>query len=631
MSRFSIRRQIFILTVSMIVGLILVSALSWVVQDKLTTALQKDARTVEQEHMILALRDEVIAAEIAVLSFATGDVPAWERFVAHHEKLLSDMDKAISDLPAPVQEQLAPLREQLAAAETHFSDVEDEALFGQMDTLNSALRPVMRSSADAFSQIAAMMSEQTITKRAATQSQALMLETLTKMVIGLALALGIVLSWLVGRSIARLISSAAQTVESLAAERYDCEVSGQDRGDELGSMARSLSTLCDRLEASASANAREQEENALRVDLFHNISAAMSRLKNGKLDARITGETWAKLGEEYLHLCDDFNDLAETLAELVGSLRASVDIVTGNAGDLSDMSGEMSHRAELQAATLEQSAAALDQLSTGIQAAASQAEEANTMVSQGRSHAEEGGTVMARALDAMSSIAKSSEQITQIIDVIDDIAFQTNLLALNAGVEAARAGESGKGFAVVASEVRNLAQRAAESAHEIKELVMSSTAQVEDGEKLVQETSQTLAQIVQSVSDVSERVSAIAAASREQATGVQEINVGVGELDKVTQQNAEMVNETSAASRQLSSEAQRLSELLQRFSGEATSSPPMDISQELSPAVTRPALAEETGDPGAWNSPAASPAPSVPDEDMDGSPDDMNAAIWKDF
>ena len=317
------------------------------------------------------------------------------------------------------------------------------------------------------------------------------------------------------------------------------------------------------------------------------------------------------------------NGLAEALCELVDTLKQSATLVQSNAGDLSSMSSEMSRRSEVQAATLEQSAAALEELAGSVDSAADRARLADELVTENRQRAEEGGSVMARAMEAMASITKSSEQITQIIGVIDDIAFQTNLLALNAGVEAARAGDSGKGFSVVASEVRSLAQRASDSAKEIKALVSNSSQQVKDGGRLVEDTSVTLSAIVKNVTEVSAMVSDIAQSAREQSSAVQEINIGVAELDKVTQENAAMAGQTTSASAQLTAEASRLSAMLQSFGGTADG---LDVTPQPAPLEMDIADSVEQFAP---------PRPSRPDPAPVAGPAPKPAATgtdgWQDF
>jgi methyl-accepting chemotaxis protein len=384
----------------------------------------------------------------------------------------------------------------------------------------------------------------------------------------IAMVSALVMALIFGNLLSRPVVEAARAVNRLVGEDYDSAIEGTGRGDEVGEISRNLASLRDRLSESQLAEAKNQEENSRRVELFHTLSEAMSRLKGGDLQGRIQSGDWSDLGENYELLCLDFNDLASALGDLVDQLRVSSGAVQQNAGELSNMSDDMSQRAETQAATLEESAAALDELSAGVRSASEQAQAAAHQASDGREEAEQGGAVMKQAMQAMAAIAESSERISKVISVIDDIAFQTSLLALNAGVEAARAGEAGRGFAVVASEVRNLALLAARSANEIKDLVNSSTKHVANGEHLVRATSETLERIVSNVASVSDIVNSIASSASEQASGVAEISIGVSQLDQVTQQNVAMVQDTSIASQKMSEEATRLTELLQRFAGD---------------------------------------------------------------
>jgi methyl-accepting chemotaxis protein len=307
-----------------------------------------------------------------------------------------------------------------------------------------------------------------------------------------------------------------------------------------------------------------EERERLQADqqqVVESLRAGLGALAGGDLAARLEDA----FGAEYEGLRNDFNEALDTLREAMTSLAETSHSIQRGAGEISSAADDLSRRTEGQAATLEETAAALDQLTASVRSSADGAANAAEAVESARKDAEESGETVRRAVAAMNRIEKSSEQISRIIGVIEDIAFQTNLLALNAGVEAARAGDAGRGFAVVASEVRALAQRSSEAAKEIKDLISESTEQVGEGVDLVGQAGTALEQIVTRVAQIAERVSEIASSAREQSTGLGEINTGVNQLDQVTQQNAAMVEESTAASHALNGEAEQLAALVRRF------------------------------------------------------------------
>ncbi|MGB0658806.1 MAG: methyl-accepting chemotaxis protein [Mangrovicoccus sp.] len=320
----------------------------------------------------------------------------------------------------------------------------------------------------------------------------------------------------------------------------------------------------DRTEEEASLQISEAERvemERLQTEAIEGLRQALTAMAAGDLTAQIHEE----FASEYEQLRNDFNQSVSHLLTAMQGVAENANSIRGEAGDISQAADDLSRRTEKQAATLEETAAALDQLTSSVKSAAEGALRADEVVNTAKSNAEASGKVVREAVEAMGEIEKSSEQISKIISVIDDIAFQTNLLALNAGVEAARAGEAGRGFAVVASEVRALAQRSSDAAREINDLISASSSQVKRGVDLVGQTGDALKDIVGSVSNISSHVSEIALSANEQSSGLAEINVAVNQLDQVTQQNAAMFEQTTAASHNLTREAEALSSTISNF------------------------------------------------------------------
>jgi methyl-accepting chemotaxis protein len=284
--------------------------------------------------------------------------------------------------------------------------------------------------------------------------------------------------------------------------------------------------------------------------------------------------------DELAEVAESFNLLIGTIEEAVMELREGARQMAAASQHVSEASHQLSDGVQQQAAGLEETAASLEQLTGTARQTADNARQANELAEGSREVAENGGKVVTEAVTSMGAINASSKKIAEIITTIDEIAFQTNLLALNAAVEAARAGDQGRGFAVVASEVRNLAQRSASAAREIKELIQDSVAKVGVGSQLVDRSGQTLGEIVGSVKRVKDIVAEIAAASREQTTGIDQVNVAITRMDKQVQNNAGQTRELSETAQALATQAERLSELVGRFKLETASG---------RPAPTRPA------------------------------------------
>ncbi|MGN6775415.1 methyl-accepting chemotaxis protein [Rhizobium sp.] len=298
-----------------------------------------------------------------------------------------------------------------------------------------------------------------------------------------------------------------------------------------------------------------------RMSAISELAGALRSLSEGDL-TKMLERPFVPSMEQLRH---DFNATIEKLSETLTTVGHNASAIAAGSRELGDSAEAFSRRTEQQAASVEETAAALEEITTTVADSSQRAEEAGRLVAETKRGAEESGTVVRNAVAAMDQIEKSSREITNIIGVIDDIAFQTNLLALNAGVEAARAGEAGKGFAVVAQEVRELAQRSASAAKEIKALITTSSEHVKNGVGLVGQTGKALEQIVTQVADINTNVAAIVKASKEQTIGLREINSAINSLDQTTQQNAAMVEESTAASLRLANEADALHTLLAQF------------------------------------------------------------------
>ncbi len=296
-------------------------------------------------------------------------------------------------------------------------------------------------------------------------------------------------------------------------------------------------------------------------EVFEQIARVMSGLSDGNLQRSMEGEH----SGSFEKVQDNVNSTIISLREIVDSIRSSAELITTGSDEISNGNKSLSSRTEQQAASLEETASALEELTSTVRQNADSAQQANQLAESARQTAQSGGDVVGNAVNAMEEINGASNKIAEIVGVIDDIAFQTNLLALNASVEAARAGEQGRGFAVVATEVRNLAQRSATAAKEIKGLIQDSVDKVSVGATLVNESGEALENIVTSVIKVGDIVAEIATASQEQATGIDQVNNTISNLDDLTQQNAALAEETSAASDSMNQRAREMASLVGFF------------------------------------------------------------------
>jgi methyl-accepting chemotaxis protein/methyl-accepting chemotaxis protein-1 (serine sensor receptor) len=424
--------------------------------------------------------------------------------------------------------------------------------------------------------------------------------------------------WLIARRFISRIANVIRETEEIAGGSLDVALKDVDRKDEIGDLSRSLGILLDsnrrkvELEKEAAATLVREENERTERSRIHSaredsIRFAVTELGNG-LARLADGDMTARIETPFADQLDtvrsNFNASVEKLQAAMISFSENAAAIQSGSEEIRTAADNLAHRTEQQAASVEQTAAALEEITTSVKDSTVRAEEAGALVGRTKEGAEKSGEVVRHAVEAMSAIEQSSQSISNIIGVIDDIAFQTNLLALNAGVEAARAGEAGKGFAVVAQEVRELAQRSATAAKEIKNLITSSGEQVKRGVNLVGQTGTALSTIVAEVQEINRNVVAIVQAAREQSTGLQEINTAVTQMDQGTQQNAAMVEETNAASHTLVAEVTSLSGRLGQFNLGGGAKVVRSAQQNARPAAVQTAHAARPA-----IQPAARPAP----------------------
>ncbi|MEI7843889.1 MAG: methyl-accepting chemotaxis protein [Gallionellaceae bacterium] len=373
-----------------------------------------------------------------------------------------------------------------------------------------------------------------------------------------------------------------------------------DQGERLGSVVEwndmtnevAVEKEVDRIVRSASSGDLSQRINTAGMDGFflslsndvnklvvtvNNIISdtvhALTALSQGDLTQHITSHYEG----DFEIIKNNINQTSDRLKQIIGSIKEATDLISTASGEISLGNGDLSKRTEEQASSLEETSSTMEQLSSTVRQNAENAKQANQLASAASSVAIRGGEAVGEVVHTMGAISESSRKIEDIISVIDGIAFQTNILALNAAVEAARAGEQGRGFAVVASEVRNLAQRSASAAKEIKELISDSVAKVQDGTKQVEAAGKTMEEIVSSVKQVTDIIAEIAAASAEQSTGIDQVNQTITHIDEVTQQNSALVEETAAAAESLADQAVELAHEVSLFKLDQLSNEPKRI------------------------------------------------------
>jgi methyl-accepting chemotaxis protein len=549
----------------------------------------------EADMMHDALRSDVLAAMLAASDGRPGAMTRIRADLEEHSTTFTAAirrNDALATNPRTVRDLKAaeePLRAYIASAQRIVSLAADDP---------AAARAELTAFGARFSELETRMATLADEIETTLQTTARRAELIAAggvifmlVIIFLSIGLSLVLARLSIRSIVKPIGVLNDEMAALSEGRTDVELTTARRVDELGAVGRSVEALQALIIARAGAEAEAQQAliiakgraeaeaqaaAAARRDLAEQAERAkaeeqaavvtvmaegMDNLRRGDLTHRITRDFPAG----YETLKDDFNAAVARLEETMVSVDGNASAIRRGAHEMTSASDDLSRRTEQQAASLEETAAALEQLTATVAQAAEGARKASELVGAARDDAAASGRVVGEAVQAMDEIQASSKEISQIIGVIDEIAFQTNLLALNAGVEAARAGDAGRGFAVVASEVRALAQRSAEAAREINELISKSGRQVLLGVDQVRLAGENLKRISGRVVNVGDLITEMASASEEQATALREINTAIGHMDQVTQQNAAMVEQTTAATHTLAEETEVLSQSVGRF------------------------------------------------------------------
>nr|WP_245484494.1 HAMP domain-containing methyl-accepting chemotaxis protein [Rhizobium leguminosarum] len=395
--------------------------------------------------------------------------------------------------------------------------------------------------------------------------------------------LGVVIAILAGVGLTVTLKGPINQITSamrrLADGKLETSIVGDSRADEIGDMARALGVFknnaiakveieerseVERSKAEEERHRSDEEKRTVEEQIDFAVTAlaeGLGRLARGDISQTIATPFFGRLEQ----LRNDFNSSLLRLQETIDQIRTNTRMIEGNAGQMDLAANDLARRTEQQAVALEEIAAAIEEITTTVRSSAACADDAHQIITDTKQVADSSSQVVASAIDAMGKIEAASDEIVQIIGVIDEIAFQTNLLALNAGIEAARAGEAGKGFAVVAQEVCDLAQRSAEAGQRIKQLIGRSQTEITNGARVVRETSEVLESISAKVVTASEQMDVIARSSREQYNALHEVNSSVNRMDQMTQQNAAMVEETSAATKELADETRILLQLIDQF------------------------------------------------------------------
>ncbi|SIQ20263.1 methyl-accepting chemotaxis protein [Rhizobium sp. RU20A] len=529
-----------------------------VVLAAMDTIIDREEKVVQPERLKIIENDFKILSDVTALravAVETGQGDTLNRFEAD----VAEMKSAIAvDLKAMVE-----------------NGAPGEAYDAIDDTIDGAGERV-KQSLEAISNAGAAFAAERVAEAGERSHNTLVLQIVIGLVAMITMLVMLVIN---GNILRRGIETVLDGMQRVLSGDLDSRVPQLERSDEIGTMARALEQFRQAavekrsLEVSAAKRQSETDDerasrDAQRAQEVAQVQFAVEALGRGLnrlAEGNLTETISQTFHDDLESVRRDYNQTVTRLQRVLSDVSANASSIHANSRQMRSAADDLSRRTEQQAASLEETSAALSQITSTVKSSTDKAEEATRMVDATRINAEESGRIVGEAISAMARIETASNEIGKIINVIDEIAFQTNLLALNAGVEAARAGEAGKGFAVVAQEVRELAQRAAGAAKDIKSLVARSGEEVGTGVKLVQATGEALGRIGEDVVRINEHVRSIAQAARDQSIGLNEINTAIGQLDQMTQQNAAMVEETNAASHTLAQDADNLTQIIGQF------------------------------------------------------------------